>query len=664
MATSKSVKAMRNRSKIQRKLGFPDKHSTALSFNRPLHDPELQATIVGVDWERFYLFLDIDVDGAQGELEFFLVTNDREGFPGAKFKTIEQSRGHYRVMLDITNDGHHRCVRPETYYVYALDANERWNEIMLSSAIGPAAASWTRMFPYAAAKQGYVVYFDLDKSSDKPVPLIRVQSTICHQADILGQGKHQPVGVVKEGSVKMQAKRDAISNYYRARRAQHLRDRDAKPTVVFASEQDDHLRSNLLAVHDRMIERGLDEFFDIRVACREATGLKRSKASWLETVGAYAEADFLFVDDYNPLFDWLHIDESTQIVQLWHAGAGFKAAGYARWGRTGAPKPYSAHRQYAYGISGSRKIRSFFSEVFGINEERILPLGMPRMDEYLDAGYRAKTTEELLSRFPMANGKKVILFAPTYRGLDKPRAMYPYDMIDFESLYELCGDEWVVFFKMHPWVSEPVPIPEEYRDRMVDVGSYPNINDLFYITELLITDYSSNIFEYSPMRKPMLFFAFDELEYSFVRGFHRPYEESAPGKVCRTFEEVIAAIQDRDFEEEKVEAYVEKHFDYFDSGASDRVIDWILLGKMPEDITDAIHAREAENARVDRLLFDRTPLLIARDGYAVDDDGFVIREWSPDAGAVSSDLRLADMQRAEREERQAKRAAARAAEKG
>ena len=161
-----------------------------------------------------------------------------------------------------------------------------------------------------------------------------------------------------------------------------------------------------------------------------------------------------------------------------------------------------------------------------------------------------------------------------------------------------------MLFKMHPWVADAVPIEEQYKDRFADVGKYPNINDLFYITELLITDYSSNIFEYSLMRKPMLFFAFDEIQYSFSRGFHRDYEESAPGKICHTFDEVLQAIEKEDFEYPKVEQYVEKHFDYIDSGASDRVIDWIILGKMPDFVKKELAADAAVKKELETLAFE------------------------------------------------------------
>lgn len=81
-----------------------------------------------------------------------------------------------------------------------------------------------------------------------------------------------------------------------------------------------------------------------------------------------------------------------------------------------------------------------------------------------------------------------------------------------------------------------------------------------------------------------------------MRNLHR-------GKVCYTFEELLTAIVDKDFEFEKVEQYITHHFDYIDSGASDRVIDWILLGKMPEDIREAIQKKQDAMTRMHTIDF-------------------------------------------------------------
>ena len=373
---------------------------------------------------------------------------------------------------------------------------------------------------------------------------------------------------------------------------------------MFMSEQSTTISTNLKAVKDRMISRGMDKDYVIVESYRSSvTNPRMGLRSWMDTLRKMAMSDIIFLDDHAPVLDWLIVDKDTMIVQLWHAGAGFKSSGYSRWGHTGCPAPYGCHRQYKYGISGSRNISHFFSEVWGINDSQVLPTGMPRIDEFLDENYRKKKTKEIYEKFPICKNKKVILFAPTYRGTNKKNAHYPYELIDFRRLYELCGDEYVVLFKMHPWVADPVPVEEQYKDRFADASRYPNINDLFYFTELLITDYSSNIFEYSLMRKPMLFFAFDEIQYSFSRGFHRDYEESAPGKICHTFEEVLKAVEEKDFEYPKVEEYVEKHFDYIDSHACDRVIDWIILGQLPDFVKQDLEADAAVNRELETLDF-------------------------------------------------------------
>ena len=130
--------------------------------------------------------------------------------------------------------------------------------------------------------------------------------------------------------------------------------------------------------------------------------------------------------------------------------------------------------------------------------------------------------------------------------------------------------------KMHPFVHEAIQIPEAYRDRIVDFAKYPNINDLYYVTDLLITDYSSNYFEYSLMKKPVLFFTPDRELYELSRGVHRSVKESAPGKVCDTFKEMMDAMRNEDYEVEKIYQFVEDNFSQYDGKATDKAIQYVL----------------------------------------------------------------------------------------
>ena len=372
------------------------------------------------------------------------------------------------------------------------------------------------------------------------------------------------------------------------------------PRILLMSDQSEEMGSNMVALKNALIREGLNP----KEALRAITTKHYSILHWMKTLKKIAWADYIFLDDHSQTTDWLTI-KGAVITQLWHAGAGFKSTGYSRFGMPASPAPKSGHRQYTYGIAGSKKIRHFFSEVWGINDEMVLPTGMPRLDEYLDENYIEETANRLLNNYPVLckpsfdsaksvsttseswkdrKRDNIILFAPTYRGENKKHAFYPYDKLDLDRLYKLCEEtDSVIIFKMHPFVEKQVPIPEEYKDRMIDLVKYPNINDLFYITDLLITDYSSNIYEFSLMRKPILFYAFDIDEYTKTRGFHRDYRTNVPGKIVETFDDMIQAIEKKDFEYEKVEEYIDNNFEFTDTHACDRIIDWIIRGNLPKN---------------------------------------------------------------------------------
>lgn len=568
---------------------------------------QITARVTKLTWERIWLHLEVQVTFAKeadkdSKLSFYLVNGLYEA--KAKLKVTGIEGDTYRLKINITNPGTGLCLPQGTYSMMICQKKRQMARAEIAESLVKEMSSASRNFLYGGRAKVYSVTFYVTEG-DEGLPFIMyvlaggrtgISAPVVHSK----KGFH-PKEELKKKYSKIN-KPLKVDMYWKYRKK--YRHKSKKPVVMFMSEQSTSISTNLKAVKDRMLARGMDKEYLIVESYRSSvTNPRQGIKSWMDMLKKMAMSDFIFLDDHAPVLDWLILDKDTTLIQLWHAGAGFKSSGYSRWGHIGCPAPYSCHRQYKYGISGSKNIAHFFSEVWGINDSQVLPTGMPRIDEFLDEDYRRKKTKELYEKYPMCKDKKVILFAPTYRGTNKANAHYPYELIDFKRLYELCGDEYVVLFKMHPWVASQVPIADKYKDRFADVGRYPNINDLFYITELLITDYSSNIFEYSLMKKPMLFFAFDEIQYSFSRGFHRAYEESAPGKVCHTFDEVLDAVRNKDFDYPKVEEYVEKHFDYIDSHASDRVIDWIILGQLPDEIKKDLAADAAVNKELETLDF-------------------------------------------------------------
>ena len=558
----------------------------------------VKATVVNITWERIFMRLEIAAEGEKENLTFYAV--DEKGSANGRFKQKILDNGNYELTLNVTNQGENRCIAAGNYWIVACKENRTLGVCETGTDLVPRLEDCSRGFLYGGRKKVFSITFYVSEGEDslpfRMLVLPAAKTGFGAPAEKLFQWKHTKIKTIinKNRRPFLRAVYHHYSNKYK----------NKSNTILFLSEQSDRLGGNQTAVIEQMKRRGLDQQFTILESARPAAATHQPVKSWFTVIKKLAKSNIVVVDDHAPILDWMTLDDRTKVIQLWHAGAGFKSSGYSRWGHEGCPAPHSAHRQYDFGIAGSKRIAPFFSEVWGINDEQVLPTGMPRMDEYLNEEYRAAKTKELYEKFPICKGKKVILFAPTYRGRNKKTAYYPYELIDFYKLHELCGEDYVVLFKMHPWVAQPVPIPHEYRDKFVDVNLYPNINDLFYITDLLITDYSSNIFEYSLMGKPMLFFAFDKIQYSFSRGFHRAYEESAPGKVCYTFDELLNAIKEKDFEEEKVKQYVEHHFDHIDTHASDRVIDWLILGNLPEETREELRQVDECNAKMHEMQFE------------------------------------------------------------
>lgn len=361
----------------------------------------------------------------------------------------------------------------------------------------------------------------------------------------------------------------------------HLTPKNGK-RILLMSETRAPISGNLKALDQRLKERGMQNEFKISYFFIKT--LEHSRSSiffiWLKLAFLTAKQDYIFVDDYVPFFKYINVHPKTKLIQVWHAGVGFKSVGYARFGEKGSPYPLaSAHRKYDYAIVGGEALRDVYAEVFGIDRENCLPYGLMRIDGYMDPDKIKNFQTEFYSQYPQFKNKKIILFAPTFRGTGQRTANYPFEILEQDKIYELCQNEYVFLIKMHPFILKEIQIDPNYSDRIFDFSKYPDINSLFYVTDILITDFSSNIYEFSLQRKPIISFAYDKDEYELLRSVHRSLDKYAPGKVCTTFDEVIETIQKEDFEMEKLYKFIEENFDKTDGYASDKIIDHILLKK-------------------------------------------------------------------------------------
>jgi CDP-ribitol ribitolphosphotransferase / teichoic acid ribitol-phosphate polymerase len=348
--------------------------------------------------------------------------------------------------------------------------------------------------------------------------------------------------------------------------------------ILFSSDSRAELGGNLKIVYDRMVERGLDREYELLTLFKSSVTERRSFLDRVRLPWLLARADVIVIDDYQPVIYRVD-DPDVRIIQLWHAWGAFKTVGYSRVGKPGGPSPYSqVHKNYTHAIVSSDAEVPFYAEAFGIPEARVAPTGIPRMDRFFDPKAREAGREAAYEAFPEARGHRVILFAPTFRGNGAKSATYPIELLDYEALHALCVEkDAVCIIRLHPFVRDPLGIPEHLRDRIIDGSSSTiDVNDLLFAVDLLVTDYSSIVFEFSTQDRPMLFFAYDLDEYVASRDFYVDYRAFVPGRIVRTFDEMLDAIRRDDYEPEKLAAFRATHLDQFDGRATDRVIELIL----------------------------------------------------------------------------------------
>ena len=211
-----------------------------------------------------------------------------------------------------------------------------------------------------------------------------------------------------------------------------------------------------------------------------------------------------------------------------------------------------------------------------LDEKNVKALGVPRTDDFFREEYKKEIRQKLYETYPQLNGKKVIMFAPTFRGNGAGSAYFPFEKFDVGQLLEQLGDDYMVIIKHHPFVEAKHPIDKTVKDRVLDLSGESEINDLLFITDLLITDYSSVIFEASLLNIPMLFYAFDLEDYVVNRDFYYPFKNFVPGKIVRNMSQIAEAVNQADYELEKVHTFKQRFFDDLDGKASERVADFIL----------------------------------------------------------------------------------------
>ena len=354
--------------------------------------------------------------------------------------------------------------------------------------------------------------------------------------------------------------------------------------VLFLSDERKELGGNFKAVYDMLP----DEEYEKVLALKGNRYAKRGIRAKIELLINLSTSKYILLEDLVQATSHIKVRKGQELIQLWHGAGAFKKFGHSRES-SDLKRIHKGYKKYTRVITSSEAIRPCYAEAFSVSMDKVKATGIPRTDIFFDKEYINSKKEELYQEYPFLKGKKVILFAPTYRGTQFSDAHYGIEKLDLEEIYSIFSKQNYIFiFKWHPFLYNKIEESKtkeydgykKHPDYYYDLSKERDINDLLLVTDILITDYSSVIFDYVFMNKPIVYFTYDYKEYvENGRGLYFPFEEYVYGNVAKDSKELVKAIQANSMEEEARSKFVQKFMSACDGHSTEKVINWVFKNK-------------------------------------------------------------------------------------
>lgn len=350
--------------------------------------------------------------------------------------------------------------------------------------------------------------------------------------------------------------------------------------VVFIEARFDKITDAFQLIYKRMEEEGYEIHEDFLLNIKPGNWAYIGRC--LRMLKDISDAHYIFLNDACDVTSCVSLRKGSHIFQVWHACGAFKKFGMSTaelifGSDRKTQEKFPNYRNLSYVTVSSPEIGWAYEEAMNLKntDTQIVATGVSRTDVFYDKAFIENAKETVYSVFPQARTKKIILYAPTFRGR-VAKAEAP-DRLDIRAMKEALGDEYVLLLKHHPFVKKLPEVPEDCQNFAMDVTKALDIDKLLCASDVCISDYSSLIFEYSLFERPMIFLAYDLDDYFDWRGFYYNYDELTPGPVVTKTEEIIDYIQNLDtrFDKEQVHAFREKFMSACDGCATDRIMELV-----------------------------------------------------------------------------------------
>ncbi len=265
----------------------------------------------------------------------------------------------------------------------------------------------------------------------------------------------------------------------------------------------------------------------------------------------------------------------TKVVQLWHGAGALKKFGYST--TDDVPAYYRGNIYGNYDlitVSGHAAVEPFATSMRA-NPGVARDIGISRTDNYFDEAYMEDMRKRVWDAYPDAKNKKVALFAPTFRG--SAEAAGEDEIFDtVKNLHAGLSDDWYLIVSAHPHARNAKSVLNEPGVARTAEGFCTE--EIMLIADVLITDYSSIIFDYLFLKRPVILFAPDYEAYDRKRGFFTPFEK-LPGRIV-TDEAALADAIDAEcsgYDSARAEAYIAEYLEACDGHATDRILEYLKM---------------------------------------------------------------------------------------
>jgi CDP-glycerol glycerophosphotransferase len=218
--------------------------------------------------------------------------------------------------------------------------------------------------------------------------------------------------------------------------------------------------------------------------------------------------------------------------------------------------------RYDYFISPNKFSTEAFKSAFSVNKDVIIETGYPRNDILTNAS--SEYIQNVKKHLGIPDNKKVILYAPTWRDNLYDIDGYLFELkVDFSKWQRVLGDNYFIIYKPHYLIYNTSNL-KDYENFILDASKFDEINDLYLISDILVTDYSSVFFDYGILKRPVLFYMYDLEEYrDNLRGFYLDIYKDLPGPIIEKEDELLDNIINIDVVAKKFKAQTEKFYNEF-----------------------------------------------------------------------------------------------------